>query len=70
MDHHYNTCMAGARGGDVTLYQCGCGLLHLRVQRVTLSLRPEEFRQLALIVSEALIRLGTQEAVGDAASVM
>lgn len=39
------------------LYQCAHGDLHLRVQRVTLSLTPQEFRELATFVNEASLRL-------------
>ncbi len=52
-----------AQGTDLAVYQCGHGLLHLRVNRVTLTLKPEEFSQLATLVGEAHIRLDTREAV-------
>ena len=52
-----------ARGTDLAVYQCGHGLLHLRVNRVTLTLNPEEFSRLATLVGEAQVRLGTREAV-------
>ena len=55
-----------ANGAERAVYQCGHGLLHLRVHRVTLTLTPDEFRQLAVSVTEAYIRLGTREAVRDA----
>ena len=35
-----------AKGSELAVYQCRHGLLHLRVNRVTLTLKPEEFRQL------------------------
>ena len=47
------------------MYQCGHGLLHVRVNRVTLTLKPDEFRQLAMLVGEAHIRLGARNAVRD-----
>ena len=50
-----------ARGAELAVYQCGHGLLHLRVNRVTLTLKPEEFSRLATLVGEAHIRLGTRE---------
>ena len=52
-----------ARGTELAVYQCGHGLLHLRVNRVTLTLRPEEFGRLATLVGEAYMRLGTREAM-------
>ena len=52
-----------ARGTELAVYQCGHGLLHLRVNRVTLTLRPEEFGRLATLVGEAYMRLGTREAL-------
>ncbi len=51
------------KGPQLAVYQCGHGLLHLRVNRVTLTLKPEEFSRLATLVGEAHIRLGTREAV-------
>ncbi len=54
-----------ARDSELAVYQCGHGLLHVRVNRVTLTLKPDEFRQLAMLVSEAHIRLGTRSAVRD-----
>ena len=32
-----------AKGSELAVYQCRHGLLHLRVNRVTLTLKPEEF---------------------------
>lgn len=52
-----------ARRAELAVYQCGHGLLHMRVNRVTLTLRPEEFSSLATIVGEAHIRLGAREAL-------
>ena len=54
-----------ARGSELAVYQCGHGLLHVRVNRVTLTLKPDEFRQLAMLVGEAHIRLGARNAVRD-----
>ncbi len=56
------------RGPQLAVYQCGHGLLHLRVNRVTLTLKPEEFSRLATLVGEAHIRLGTREAVSACAT--
>ena len=56
------------RGRELAVYQCGHGLLHLRVNRVTLTLKPDEFSRLATLVSEAHIRLGTREAVSACAT--
>ena len=56
------------KGPDLAVYQCGHGLLHLRVNRVTLTLKPEEFSRLATLVGEAHIRLGTREAVSACAT--
>ena len=36
-----------ARATELAVSQCGHGLLHLRVNRVTLTLKPEEFSRLA-----------------------
>ena len=52
-----------AKGAELAVYQCVHGLLHLRVNRVTLTLKPEEFSRLATLVGEAHIRLGTREAL-------
>jgi len=56
------------RGPQLAVYQCGHVLLHLRVNRVTLTLKPEEFSRLATLVGEAHIRLGTREAVSACAT--
>ena len=56
------------KGPHLAVYQCGHGLLHLRVNRVTLTLKPEEFSRLATLVGEAHIRLGTREAVSACAT--
>lgn len=52
-----------ARGTELAVYRCGHGLLHLRVNRVTLTLKPDEFSRLATVVGEAYMRLGTREAL-------
>ena len=52
-----------ARGTKLAVYQCGHGLLHLRVNGVTLTLKPDEFSRLATVVGEAYMRLGTREAL-------
>ena len=52
-----------AKGAELAVYQCGHGLLHLRVNRVTLTLDPEEFSRFATIVGEAHIRLGSRDAL-------
>jgi len=52
-----------AREAELAIYQCGHGLLHLRVNRVTLTLKPEEFARLAMVVGEAYMRLGTRESL-------
>lgn len=57
-----------AKGAELAVYQCGHGLLHLRVNRVTLTLKPEEFSRLATLVGEAHIRLGTREALRSCAT--
>ena len=54
-----------AKDSKLAVYLCGHGLLHLRVNRVTLTLKPDEFRQLAMLVGEAHIRLGTRNAVHE-----
>ncbi len=57
-----------ARGAELAVYQCGHGLLHLRVNRVTLTLKPEEFSRLATRVGEAHIRLGARAALRSCAT--
>ena len=63
--HRHRDSETLAGGSLLAVYQCGHGLLHLRVKRVTLTLDPDEFRQLAMLVGEAQIRLGTRQAVQD-----
>lgn len=63
--HHAETLV---KGPELAVYQCGHGLLHLRVNRVTLTLKPDEFSRLAMLVGEAHIRLGTREAVSACAT--
>ena len=65
-DEHGSETMV--KGPELAVYQCGHGLLHLRVNRVTLTLKPEEFSRLATLVGEAHIRLGTREAVSACAT--
>ena len=57
-----------ARGTELAVYQCGHGLLHVRVNRVTLTLKPEEFSRLATVVGEAYMRLGTREVLRECAA--
>ena len=57
-----------ARGAELAVYQCGHGLLHQRVNRVTLTQKPEEFSRLATLVGEAHIRLGAREALRTCAT--
>ena len=57
MHRHYESETLASRS-QVAVYQCGHGLLHLRVNGVTLTFKPDKFRQLAMLVSEALIRRG------------
>lgn len=57
-----------AHEAGLAVYQCGHGLLHLRVNRVTLTLDPEEFSRLAALVGEASIRLGVRAAVRTCAA--
>lgn len=57
-----------ARGAELAVCRCGHGLIHLRVNRVTLTLEPEEFSRLAMLVGEACMRLGTREAVEQCAT--
>lgn len=57
-----------AKKAELAVYQCGHGLLHLRVNRVTLTLDPEEFSRFATIVGEAHIRLGSRDALSACAT--
>ena len=54
-----------ASESELAVYRCGHGMLHLRVNRITLTLTHDEFRRLAMLVGEAHIRLGTQEVVSN-----
>ena len=58
--HRHAESKTLARGSELAVYQCGHGLLHVRVNRVTLTLKPDEFRQFAMLVGEAH---GTRNAV-------
>lgn len=64
--HSESETVAG--GSRLAVHQCGHGLIHLRVDRVTLTLRPDEFRRLALLVSEAHVRLSVREIVRECAA--
>lgn len=57
-----------AKGAELAVYRCGHGLLHLRVNRVTLTLDPEEFSRFATIVGEAHIRLGSRDELSACAT--
>lgn len=57
-----------AKRTELAVYQCGHGLLHLRVNRVTLTLRPEEFSRFATIVGKARTQLGRRNAAGACAT--
>ena len=63
--HRHRAPEALAAESELAVYQCGHGLLHLRVKRTTLTLTQDEFRRLAMLVGEAHIRLGTREAIGN-----
>ena len=63
--HRQRASEALASESELAVYQCGHGMLHLRVNRVTLTLTHTEFRRLAMLVGEAHIRLGTREVVGN-----
>jgi hypothetical protein len=63
--HRHHASEALAAESNLAVYQCGHGLLHLRVHRITLTLTQDEFRRLATLVGEAHIRLGTREAVSN-----
>ena len=66
--HHGSESETLAKAAEQAVYQCGHGLLHLRVNRVTLTLKPEEFSRLAALVGEAHIRLGAREALRTCAA--
>ena len=65
MDCRHHGLETLAKGSEVVVYQCGHGLLHLRVNGVTLTLKPDEFHQLAILVCDAHIRLATREVVRE-----
>lgn len=58
-----------AREFELAVFQCGHGLLHVRVNRTTLTLTQDEFRRLATLVGEAHVRLGTRAAVRSCSTV-
>lgn len=62
---HHSASESLPGGGSLAVHQCGHGLIHVRVGRVTVTLRPEEFHRLALLVSETHIRLRTREIVQE-----
>jgi len=47
-----------AEAGDVSVYRCEQGCLHLQVGSVNLRLEDNEFHDLATVVSEATLRVG------------
>ena len=57
-----------AKESGLAVYQCRHGCLHLRAHGVTLTLQPEEFHQLAMLVCDAYIRLVTRDAVRECAT--
>jgi hypothetical protein len=63
--HRHRASEALAAESELAVHQCGHGLIHLRVNRITLTLTRDEFRRLAMLVGEAHIRLGTREAVSN-----
>ena len=63
--HRHRASESLARESDLAVYQCAHGLLHLRVNRITLTLTQDEFRRLAMLLGEAHIRLGTREVVSN-----
>ena len=68
MCRHHRELEVLAQESGLAVYQCRHGLLHLRVNRVTLTLKPEEFHQLAMLVCEAHIRLLARGAVRECAT--
>ena len=63
MCRHHRELEVLAQESGLAVYQCRHGCLHLRVHCVTLTLQPEEFHQLAMLVCDAHIRLATRDAV-------
>jgi hypothetical protein len=47
-----------AEVGEMSVYRCDQGCLHLQVGNLNVRLEEDEFRELATVVSEAAIRLG------------
>jgi hypothetical protein len=47
-----------AEAGDISVYRCEQGCLHLQVGSVNLRLEDDEFRDLASVVGEAALRVG------------
>jgi hypothetical protein len=47
-----------AEAGDISVYRCEQGCLHLQIGGVNLRLEDDEFQDLSTVVSEAVLRLG------------
>jgi hypothetical protein len=48
-----------AEAGDISVYRCEQGCLHLQIGGVNLRLEDDEFQDLATVVAEAALRVGT-----------
>ena len=47
-----------AEAGDVSVYRCEQGCLHLQIGSVNLRLEDDEFQDLASVVGQAVLRIG------------
>ena len=47
-----------AEAGDISVYRCEQGCLHLQIGGVNLRLEDDEFTDLAAVVAEAALRIG------------
>ena len=52
----------------IKVYQCSHGDLHLRLNRLTLSFTPAEFRHFASVITEASMRCGQENPASEVVS--
>ena len=65
MCRHHRELEVLAQESGLAVYQCRHGLLHLRVNRVTLTLKPEEFLRLGGLAARVAVP-GEDSGVGFA----
>jgi hypothetical protein len=47
-----------AEAGEISVYRCEQGCLHLQIGSVNLRLEDDEFQELATVVGQAVLRVG------------